>query len=126
MQIIAKYDGTETDVTDIFLALAEGILRAEYMDLDPEQEDEIIALADATGHRDLATLSSRILHERKEEEEAQRRRDAFYRSQQERQEQERQAAAQLAAEMRAKEPHLAQWNDAALVRLHAMRNAGMA
>lgn len=137
MNIIArKDDGTETDVTEAvqvlydtmhaFMGMASG-------SLDAEEWGAILHLAEAAEFTNLQYLRDQWAHERAEEEKRIARNAEYDRQRREATERGRaqallalEADARIVAEMRAREPHLAQYADADLLKLDRMRKSGMA
>ncbi len=134
MRIVVKPDPeltTEIDVTEavqIVYDAMHGYMGMASGSLDAEEWDAILHLAKAADFPDYADLENQRRLELEAEERRQRARDEMARTQAERREQQAKAAAQLAAEMRQREPKLVLggWSDAELVELHRMRNSGMA
>jgi hypothetical protein len=118
-----------TDVTEGVRALLENVDWDEFFDrTDDEDADAVVELAHLADFSDASYVAYVIDRRRQEAAEAQRRRDEWARSEAQRQADRAKAAAQLAAEMREREPGLvrAGWTDAQLVELRRMRNAGIA
>lgn len=133
MKIVAIHeDGTEIDVTEGVTTAFNVVTDSdEWYDaeLPSRTGDAILALARACNLGDHDQLADDVQTMRRKEEEraayaAKRAKEAEDRAKEA--EDRATAARLLAAEMREKEPHLAQYTDEQLVRLHEMRNAGTA
>lgn len=122
-------DGTSADITEgvqIAYDIAYGSMDWGSGFLDTEEMDAVARLAEACRFPSFEDALESVAAAREAEERRQAAAVERDRVERERREAERQARSQLAAEMVAKEPRLATWNDAALARLHALRNAGLA
>ncbi len=132
MRILLRPDPeltTEIDLTEAAQVLLQDLQYRHHIGLDADDAKAVLPALDALDDWESAQrLAARIRREVQEAEDAQRRRDEWQRTEAERKAQKAKAAAQLAAEMRAKEPALvrAGWTDAELVELNYMRNSGMA
>lgn len=116
------------DVTLGVLLLMGAARRVEDFDLDEEEVTAVLSLCDAVYADEANRLAERVRGDIERALEAQRSRDEYARTNAQRAADQVKAAAQLAAEMREREPGLvrAGWTDAQLVELHRMRNAGRA
>ncbi len=132
MQITATNDHGETaDVTEAVQIIYDAMHAYMGMasgSLDAEEWDAVLHLAKAAQFPDYADLENQRRLELEAEERRQRARDEMARTQAERRAEAAKAAAQLAKEMREREPALvrAGWSDSELVTLHQMRTSGMA
>ncbi len=130
MQItVTNDDGSTADITEavlMFLDETPWSRAADY--LTASEVATAVAALRSIQHPDASHAITAMEAEQKRREEAAARQDAWARQREQRDADNRKAAAQLAKEMREKEPALVRggWTDAELVTLHQMRNSGMA
>lgn len=117
------------DVSDGVRALLDYVDWEEFFSTGEDELDDAVVLLTQVAEYSNASYVAYVLERRRKEIiESQRRHDAWARGDAERTADRAKAAAQLATEMREREPGLvrAGWTDAQLVELHRMRNAGLA